>query len=302
VSALEKILKRQPKHPGANHDYILALEASPHPEKALASAERLADLMPGSGHMVHLPSHIYQRLGRYEEAAALDLKAVEADRRYLANINPRGFFLAYSAHHFHCLSSTALMRGRAAEAIPTARAGAVGRHGGRQLRPGAARHRGRIADWNGGGPARQGRRGGESPRAGGAWRGQPELRRALGLGQSGSSPARGSAPPVGASGAGRGGVPRGPPAPSRERLGALRPVRKPATGRQGGRGREDAPALQARLGGRGRDLQRDALLAWTTDRHRAAPAPCPRSRRRASASPRDSTPERRPAGSGAAGG
>ena len=125
VSTLEKILKRQPKHPGANHDYILALEASPHPEKALAAAERLAGLMPGSGHMVHMPSHIYQRLGRYEEAAALDLRAVEADRHTIANTNPRGFFLAYSAHDFHCLSSTALMRGRAAEAIATAREAAA---------------------------------------------------------------------------------------------------------------------------------------------------------------------------------
>ena len=121
VSTLEKILKRQPKHPGANHYYVHALEGSPHPEKALPSAERLKDAMPGAGYVVHMPSHIYLRLGRYEEAAAADLKAVGADRRYRSNSYPPDSYRAYAAHDCHCLCWTNMMQGRAAEAIAMAR-------------------------------------------------------------------------------------------------------------------------------------------------------------------------------------
>src|SRR5439155_16824 len=81
---LEKILARAPQHPGANHYYIHAVEASPHPERALACADRLRDLMPGAGHMVHMPAHIYQRLGRYEDANTANRKAVESDKTYAA--------------------------------------------------------------------------------------------------------------------------------------------------------------------------------------------------------------------------
>ena len=74
VATLESVLARDPQHPGANHYYVHTMEASPHPEKAVASAERLRELMPSAGHLVHMPAHIMQRIGRYEEAA-------EANRR-----------------------------------------------------------------------------------------------------------------------------------------------------------------------------------------------------------------------------
>jgi hypothetical protein len=67
VASLEKVLARDPDHPGANHFYIHAVEASPHPEVALAAAGRVAKLVPGAGHMVHMPAHIYMRVGRYQE-------------------------------------------------------------------------------------------------------------------------------------------------------------------------------------------------------------------------------------------
>ena len=67
-------LAKAPDHPGANHFYVHAVEASPHPEKGLAAADRLRDLVPMAGHLVHMPAHVYQRVGRYEDAA-------EANRR-----------------------------------------------------------------------------------------------------------------------------------------------------------------------------------------------------------------------------
>src|SRR5262249_1106544 len=69
VATLEKVLERDPQHPGANHYYIHAVEASGQPDKAVPSADRLAGLMPGAGHIVHMPAHIYQRVGRYADAA-----------------------------------------------------------------------------------------------------------------------------------------------------------------------------------------------------------------------------------------
>ncbi len=85
VSHLETVLARSPQHPGANHFYIHALEASKHPEKALAAADRLGGMMPGAGHLVHMPAHIYQRTGRYEQAVggepARDRRATRSTRR-----------------------------------------------------------------------------------------------------------------------------------------------------------------------------------------------------------------------------
>ncbi|MGH7740890.1 MAG: hypothetical protein ACRENS_02585 [Candidatus Eiseniibacteriota bacterium] len=125
VRPLETILSRNPRHPGANHYYIHALEASPHPERALASADRLRDLMPGAGHMVHMPSHIYQRLGRYDDAVLANRKAVEADRAYAAVARPQGFYHMYMSHNSHFLCWTYMVQGRSADALKAARAAAA---------------------------------------------------------------------------------------------------------------------------------------------------------------------------------
>ena len=90
VATLESVLARDPQHPGANHYYVHTLEASPHPEKALASAERLRTLMPSAGHLVHMPAHIMQRVGRYEEAAEANRRGAAADQAYVGRTQPLG--------------------------------------------------------------------------------------------------------------------------------------------------------------------------------------------------------------------
>ncbi len=124
VSTLETVLARNPVHPGANHYYIHAVEASKHPERALPSAERLAGLMPGAGHVVHMPAHIFQRVGRYAEASATNAKAVEVDRAYMKKVTPPGRYPMYLAHNYGFLSFSASMEGRSAVAIDAARAAA----------------------------------------------------------------------------------------------------------------------------------------------------------------------------------
>ena len=83
VTVLESVLRRNPNHLGANHYYIHAVEASSHPERALASAERLRTMAPASGHLVHMPAHIYQRTGNYAGAALANTKAAQADRVFI---------------------------------------------------------------------------------------------------------------------------------------------------------------------------------------------------------------------------
>jgi len=84
VSTLEAILARHPDHPGACHYYIHAVEASPTPERALSCAERLPTLMPGAGHLMHMPAHIYMRVGKYHQAVEWNAQAVHVDRGYLS--------------------------------------------------------------------------------------------------------------------------------------------------------------------------------------------------------------------------
>jgi len=122
VDTLERVLAKNPSHPGANHYYIHAVEASPHPEKALAAADRVAGLIPGAAHIVHMPSHIYARVGRWEDASEANRKAIAVDQSYLAKAGPLGFYFMYSAHNYQFLWSTALMEGRGAEALANARA------------------------------------------------------------------------------------------------------------------------------------------------------------------------------------
>ncbi len=122
VSTLETVLARHPDHPGACHYYIHVVEASPKPERALACAERLPGLMPGAGHLVHMPAHIYLRLGKYHEAAEGNAHAVHVDKEYLARRAPSGDYAdGYFAHNLHFLWAALMMEGRQAEALKIAR-------------------------------------------------------------------------------------------------------------------------------------------------------------------------------------
>jgi tetratricopeptide (TPR) repeat protein len=121
IATLEKVLARNPKHPGANHYLIHAVEASPHPERATAAADRVAALMPGAGHIVHMPSHIYERLGRYNDAAEANRKAIAADKKYLGTVRDPGMYAMYVAHNYQFLWQAAMMAGRANEALEATR-------------------------------------------------------------------------------------------------------------------------------------------------------------------------------------
>jgi len=112
VATLEATLTQAPQHPLALHLYIHALEASPHPEKALGPANRLRNLQPGLGHMVHMPSHIDVRMGHWANAVVANAKAIAADRRYRAQSPRQNFYRIYMAHNFHMLAFAAMMRGQ----------------------------------------------------------------------------------------------------------------------------------------------------------------------------------------------
>ena len=121
LDALRSVLKRDPKHPGANHYYIHAVEASPHPEDALASAIALEGMMPAAGHLEHMPAHILQRVGRYEEAAEANRKGAAADLQYLKETAPPDYYPMYLIHNFQFLGAAAGMEGRRAETIQALR-------------------------------------------------------------------------------------------------------------------------------------------------------------------------------------
>ncbi|MDD5580132.1 MAG: hypothetical protein PHY16_12740 [Methylobacter sp.] len=126
VTALESALRIAPLNPGANHFYIHAVEASEHPERALASADRLGDLMPGAGHMVHMPAHIYIRSGLYDKAAEANRKAVSVDHTYLHDHHSEGIYpLVYVPHNHHFLSVAAANQGYSVGAIEAARSTAA---------------------------------------------------------------------------------------------------------------------------------------------------------------------------------
>ncbi|MFN2431304.1 MAG: hypothetical protein ABR599_00525 [Gemmatimonadota bacterium] len=121
LTRLEGVLQRNPDHPGACHFYIHAVEAA-HPEKALPCAERLAALMPGAGHIVHMPGHIYIRVGRWADAIAANEHAVHADQSYIADRTPSGIYpTLYYPHNWHFLSLAATMLGRGDQALDAAR-------------------------------------------------------------------------------------------------------------------------------------------------------------------------------------
>jgi tetratricopeptide (TPR) repeat protein len=121
VRTLERVLAAAPNHPGANHLYIHAVEAGPDPQRALAAAERLGALMPGAGHIVHMPSHIYIRVGRYADAVSVNHRAVAVDRAYFAKSEPSEIYrMMYHAHNLDFVWLAASMEGRAAETIRAA--------------------------------------------------------------------------------------------------------------------------------------------------------------------------------------
>lgn len=122
VAVLEGVLAKDPNHPGANHYYIHTVEASPHPERALPSAQRLAGIAPAAGHLVHMPAHIYMRVGRYGDAAEANRRAIAADERYIEGEKPQGVYpMMYYPHNIHFLWSAASMEGRSAVSIAAAR-------------------------------------------------------------------------------------------------------------------------------------------------------------------------------------
>lgn len=117
VTLLRHVLDKDPGHPGANHYYIHAIEASSHPELAVPSAEMLKGMMPGAGHLEHMPAHILQRVGRYEEAAEANRKGAAADLAYLSKTAPPDYYPMYLIHNYQFLASSAGMEGRRAETI-----------------------------------------------------------------------------------------------------------------------------------------------------------------------------------------
>ena len=112
VDALERVLERNPSHPGAAHYYIHTMEASAQPDKALPAARVLARQIPGAGHIVHMPSHIYYRLGMYRDALRSNVEAVAIDERYFsASPSDPVYRGAYYPHNIHFMLVSALMGG-----------------------------------------------------------------------------------------------------------------------------------------------------------------------------------------------
>ncbi len=112
LGILDAVLAKSPKHPLAAHLMIHAAEASPHPERADVAADGLRDLMPGIGHLVHMPSHIDVRRGRWQEAVVANEKAINADNVYYAAVPRQGFYRLYMAHNHHMLAYAAMMQGQ----------------------------------------------------------------------------------------------------------------------------------------------------------------------------------------------
>ena len=122
VATLEATIKLDENHPGACHYYIHAVEASRAPQRALPCAQRLPDLMPGAGHLVHMPAHTFVRVGMYEEAITANEHAAHTDEKYIQDRKPQGMYpVMYYNHNLHFLYFANMTAGHSAAAIKTAR-------------------------------------------------------------------------------------------------------------------------------------------------------------------------------------
>ena len=120
MRVLESVLAREPNHPGAIHFYIHTVEVG-RPELAEAAAERLLTLAPGAGHLVHMPSHIFRRLGRYADASRTNEMAIAADEDYITQCRAQGVYpLAYYPHNVHFLWDSTSMEGRSRDSLEAA--------------------------------------------------------------------------------------------------------------------------------------------------------------------------------------
>ena len=129
VEVLEKSLAQEPLHPGANHFYIHAQEMSQHPEASLASADLLRDLVPGAGHLVHMPAHTYIRTGRYHDGVVANQNAVQVDSLYMESCHSQGVYpLAYYPHNYHFIAACAALCGESRTAMMGAHATADHAH------------------------------------------------------------------------------------------------------------------------------------------------------------------------------
>jgi hypothetical protein len=118
VAILEKCIRAEPRHPGANHFYIHAMEMSQHAESALASADLLRNLVPGSGHLIHMPSHTYIRIGRYHDGVVANQKAVLIDSLYVEACHAQGVYpLGYYPHNYHFIAACGTLSGESKIAL-----------------------------------------------------------------------------------------------------------------------------------------------------------------------------------------
>jgi tetratricopeptide (TPR) repeat protein len=122
VTTLETVVRKNPNHIGANHYYIHAVEASPNPARAMASADRIAGLAPGAGHLVHMPAHIYIRTGRFHQAVEANQRAIKVDEAFFARSKESGVYpLMYYTHNIHFLCYAQMVEGQKREALGSAR-------------------------------------------------------------------------------------------------------------------------------------------------------------------------------------
>lgn len=121
IAALKRVLAKNPNHIGANHYYIHLVEQGPDPSIGVPNADRLRFLVPGAGHLVHMPCHIYVRVGRYSECSDANRRAISADEEYIKATNEQGYYpLLYYPHNFHFLWFSTMMEGNAEESIAAA--------------------------------------------------------------------------------------------------------------------------------------------------------------------------------------
>jgi len=121
IALLDHVLTINPNHPGANHLYIHMVEASPNPERGIPAADRLREMVPLSGHLVHMPSHIDVQVGQWAKASDMNEKAIAADAKYRAMRPRQGFYNMYMAHNRHFLTFSCMMEGRGDAALKAAR-------------------------------------------------------------------------------------------------------------------------------------------------------------------------------------